>query len=198
MENIYPIFDSILSLEDKEKMLKQHSLVIWLVGLSGSGKSTLATSLENALHQMGYLTQILDGDNLRSGINNNLSFTEEDRKENIRRAAEVSKLFANCGVITISSLISPTKEIRDLAREIIGERYVEVFVNCPIEVCEARDVKGLYQRARKGEIKNFTGIDSPFEAPQNPDIEIRTDINNIEHCHNQLVEQLIGKIKFEE
>ncbi len=198
MENIYPIFDSILSLQDKEKMLKQHSLVVWLVGLSGSGKSTLATSLENVLYQMGYLTQILDGDNLRSGINNNLSFTEADRIENIRRAAEVSKLFASCGVITISSLISPTQEIRDMAREIIGDRYVEVFVNCPIEVCEARDVKGLYQRARKGEIKNFTGIDSPFEAPENPDIEIRTDINSIEHCHNQLVEQLIEKIKFEE
>ncbi|MCL4154499.1 UNVERIFIED_CONTAM: hypothetical protein GTU68_057996 [Idotea baltica] len=178
-------------------MLKQHALVVWLVGLSGSGKSTLATSLENALHQMGYLTQILDGDNLRSGINNNLSFTEADRIENIRRAAEVSKLFANCGVITISSLISPTQEIRDMAREIIGDRYIEVYVNCPIEVCEARDVKGLYQRARKGEIKNFTGIDSPFEAPKNPDIEIRTDINTIEYCHNQLVEQLIGKIKFE-
>ena len=198
MENIFPIFESILSLKDKQKLLNQKSLVVWIVGLSGSGKSTLARGLENELHQKGYLTQILDGDNLRSGINNNLSFTANDRIENIRRAAEVSKLFANCGVITICSLISPTEDIRQMARSIVGEKYFEVFVNCPLEVCESRDVKGLYKKARNGEIKNFTGIDSPFEAPKSPDLEIKTDINSIEYCHNQLVEKIINKIKFED
>ena len=198
MENIFPIFESILSLEDKQKLLNQRSLVVWIVGLSGSGKSTLARGLENELHQKGYLTQILDGDNLRSGINNNLSFTANDRIENIRRAAEVSKLFANCGVITICSLISPTEDIRQMARSIVGEKYFEVFVNCPIEVCESRDVKGLYKKARNGEIKNFTGIDAPFERPKSPDLEIKTDVNSIEYCHNQLVEKIINKIKFED
>ena len=198
MNNIFPIFDSILFAEDKENLLKQKSIVVWLVGLSGSGKSTLARGLENTLHQKGFITQIIDGDNLRSGLNKNLSFTEEDRIENIRRAAEVSKLFANCGIITICSLISPTEEIRKMAKNIVGgNKYFEVFVNCPIEVCESRDVKGLYKRAREGQIKNFTGIDSPFEAPQSPDLEIRTDINSIEYCHNQLVENIIQKVKFE-
>ena len=198
MDNIFPIFDSILSLQDKEKMLNQKSLVVWIVGLSGSGKSTLAQGLENALHQQGYKTQILDGDNLRSGLNKNLTFSEEDRIENIRRAAEVSKLFVNCGIITICSLISPTEEIRKMAKSIVGgDKYFEVYVNCPIEVCESRDTKGLYKLARKGEIKNFTGIDSPFEEPKIPDLEIKTDINSIEYCHNQLVENVIKKVKFE-
>ena len=196
MENIFPIFDSILSVSDKEKILKQKSIVVWIVGLSGSGKSTLARGLENALHEKGFITQLLDGDNLRSGINNNLNFTDEDRVENIRRAAEVSKLFANCGIITICSLISPTSQVREMAREIIGKKYVEVFVNCPIEVCESRDTKGLYKKARAGEIKNFTGIDSPFEAPDNPDIDIRTDINSVEYCHNQLLNKILERVKY--
>lgn len=196
MDNIFPIFDSTLSLADKEKLLNQKPVVVWLVGISGSGKSTLARGLENALHKKGYLTQLLDGDNLRSGINNNLSFTEEDRIENIRRAAEVSKLFSNCGIITICSLISPTQQIREMARKIIGDKYFEVFVSCPMDVCESRDVKGLYKKARAGEIKNFTGIDSPFEEPLNPDLEIKTDIHSIEFCHNQLLENIIRKIKY--
>jgi len=197
VDNIFPIFDSILTSQEKVKLLKQKSLVVWVVGLSGSGKSTLARGLENTLHQKGYLTQILDGDNLRSGLNKDLSFTKEDRVENIRRAAEVSKLFADCGIITICSLISPTKEIRKMARSIIGEdKYVEVYVNCQIEVCESRDVKGLYKLARAGKILNFTGIDSPFEEPTNPDIEIKTDINSIEYCHNQLVENIISRVKY--
>ena len=196
MDNIFPIFNSLLSIHDKEKLLNQRSLVIWLVGLSGSGKSTMARGLENELHKLGYLTQILDGDNLRSGINNNLAFSEEDRKENIRRAAEVSKLFAHCGIITICSLISPTQEIRNMAKSIIGQdKYFEVFISCPIEVCESRDVKGLYEKARKGEIKNFTGIDSPFEEPVNPDLVINTDIHSLEYCHHQLVENILEKIK---
>ncbi len=197
MDNIFPIFDSILTSQEKTKLLKQKSLVVWVVGLSGSGKSTLARGLENTLHQNGYLTQILDGDNLRSGLNRDLSFTKEDRIENIRRAAEVSKLFADCGIITICSLISPTVEIRKMAKSIIGEdKYVEVYVNCPIEVCESRDVKGLYKLARAGKILNFTGIDSPFEEPTNPEIEIKTDINSIEYCHNQLVENIISRVKY--
>lgn len=196
MEHIYPIFDSILSREQKEKLLNQKAQVIWLVGLSGSGKSTLARSLENNLHEMGFMTKLLDGDNLRSGINNNLGFSEDDRHENIRRAAEVSKLFAQSGVITICSLISPTEAIRDMAKGIIGEDlFFEVFVHCPIEICEQRDVKGLYAKARRGEVKNFTGIDSPFENPVNPSLEVRTDLHSVEECQKQLLDNIIPKIK---
>jgi adenylylsulfate kinase len=147
---------------------------------------------------MGYLTKLLDGDNLRSGINNNLGFSDEDRTENIRRAAEVSKLFAQCGVVTICSLISPTAAIRSMAREIIGEElYYEVFINCPLEVCEQRDVKGLYAKARKGEIKKFTGIDAPFENPISPSLEIRTDLHSIEDCQSQVLDSILPRIKFQ-
>ena len=197
MQNIYPIFDKILSKSDKEQQLKQRALVIWMVGLSGSGKSTLARSFEQNLHKAGYMTQLLDGDNLRVGINNNLGFSEEDRIENIRRAAEVSKLFANCGIITICSLISPTKEIRNMAKNIIGkEQFYEVFVNCPLEVCEQRDVKGLYAKARRGEIKDFTGISAPFEEPESPELELRTDLDNLEICQAKLLQAVLPKIKF--
>lgn len=196
MEHIYPIFDTILSREQKEKLLNQKAKVIWMVGLSGSGKSTLARSLENNLHEMGFLTKLLDGDNLRSGINNNVGFSDEDRTENIRRSAEVSKLFAHCGVVTICSLISPTKAIRDMARDIIGsDLFFEVFVNCPLEVCESRDVKGLYAKARKGEIKQFTGIDAPFENPQKPSLELRTDLYSVEECQTQIMDSILPQIK---
>lgn len=194
-ENIHPIFDSILSTDKKEELLKQNSIVIWMVGLSGSGKSTLARALENELYQQGYLTTLLDGDNLRSGINNNLSFSYEDRVENIRRAAETSKLFAMNGIITICSLISPTKQIRDMARSIIGEKYCEVFINCPLEVCEQRDVKGLYAKARKGEIPEFTGISSPFEAPENADINIDTADQDLETSLKELINKITEKIR---
>ena len=174
--NIHPIFDRILQRKDKEELLKQKSKVLWMTGLSGSGKSTIAAGLESELHQKGYLTQILDGDNVRAGINNNLGFSEDDRKENLRRIAEVSKLFVNCGVITINCFVSPTIEMRKMAQEIIGpDDFIEIYVNAPLSVCEERDVKGLYSKARKGEIQNFTGLDAPFEAPQNPDLEIKTD-----------------------
>ena len=147
---------------------------------------------------MGYLTKLLDGDNLRSGINNNLGFSDEDRTENIRRAAEVSKLFAQCGVVTICSLISPTAAIRSMAREIIGsDLFFEVFVNCPLEVCEERDVKGLYAKARNGEIKKFTGIDAPFENPAEPSLEIRTDLHSVEECQAQLLDNILPRIKFQ-
>lgn len=196
MENIHPIFDRILKREDKETILKQKSVVIWMVGLSGSGKSTLAKAIEQDLHSNGYLTQLLDGDNLRTGINNNLGFSEADRIENIRRAAEVSKLFLNCGIITICSLISPTEEIRTMAKSIIGpEDFFELYVNCPFEVCEQRDVKGLYRKARNGEIKNFTGLDSPFEAPQNPSLEVRTDLKPLDVCKEEILKAVYEKIK---
>ena len=195
MENIYPIFDTLLKSEDKEKALNQKGIVIWMVGLSGSGKSTLAKGLENKLFKEGFHTMLLDGDNLRTGVNNNLNFTTEGRIENIRRAAEVSKLFATNGTVTICSLISPTKQVRDIASKIIGDRYCEVFINCPIEVCEQRDVKGLYAKARKGEIKDFTGIDAPFEVPKTSSIEIRTDQKNLEDSLDQLFKEIIDRIK---
>lgn len=179
--HIHTVFDRIMSRTAKEKFLKQKAKVIWLTGLSGSGKSTIAIILEKELHQHGFLTQILDGDNIRTGINNNLDFSEEDRTENIRRIAEVSKLFLNCGIITINSFVSPAIKMRAQAKEIIGEAdFIEVFINTPIEICEKRDVKGLYKKARSGQLKNFTGIDAPFEAPINPDIEIKTENQTIE------------------
>ncbi|WP_372935236.1 adenylyl-sulfate kinase [Mariniphaga sediminis] len=174
-ENIHPVFNQLLTRADKEKLLNQNARVIWLTGLSGAGKTTIARQFELALNKMGYLTQILDGDNVRTGINSNLGFTAEERYENVRRIAEVSKLFLNCGIICINSFISPTKSIRDMAKQIIGEEYfVEVYVNASLATCEKRDTKGLYKMAREGKIKNFTGIDAPFEPPENPDVEILT------------------------
>jgi len=181
---------------DKEKLLNQRSAVIWFTGLSGSGKTTVAQHLEQKLYELGYLTQILDGDNIRSGINNNLSFTEADRKENIRRISEVTKLLINSGVITLNSFISPTEDIRQMAKDIIGpENFIEVFVNTPIEVCEQRDTKGLYAKARKGEIKNFTGIDSPFDPPAHPDVELHTDKDSIEESVQKCLEVVLPRIE---
>ncbi|MCB2219412.1 MAG: adenylyl-sulfate kinase [Bacteroidetes bacterium] len=198
-KHIYPVFDKILKRTDKEKLLNQRSKVIWMTGLSGAGKTTIAKYLDEALYKKGYVAQILDGDNIRSGINNNLNFSEVDRYENIRRIAEVSKLFINCGIIIINSFISPTEEIRNMALEIIGkENFVEVFVSAPIEVCEQRDTKGLYAKARRGEIKNFTGIDSPFELPEHADITVRTDQQSIEESVNQVLEYLLPLIRYDE
>lgn len=175
-KNIHTTFDRIKSRQDKEQLLNQKGVVLWFTGLSGSGKTTIAQHLEEALYQKGYLTQLLDGDNVRTGINNNLGFSEEDRKENIRRIAEVAKLFKECGIITLCCFVSPTIAMRQMAKEIIGEQdFLEIFVNTPLEVCEARDVKGLYKKARAGEIKDFTGIDAPFESPVGADLELRTD-----------------------
>ncbi len=196
-ENIHPIFDQTLTRVSKEELLKQRSLVIWMVGLSGSGKSTLAKGLEFALHQRGHLTQLLDGDNLRSGINNNLGFSEADRLENIRRSAETAKLFLNAGLVTVCSLISPTAEIRNMAKTIIGEAdFYEVYINAPFDVCAQRDVKGLYKKALNGEIKNFTGLDAPFEEPQNPDLEIRTDQEDYEVSLQKLLDAILPRITF--
>jgi adenylylsulfate kinase len=190
MKNIFPT-DKILSRNDKENLLKQKGICIWFTGLSGSGKTTIAIAFEKELHAKGLLTQILDGDNVRAGINNNLDFSETDRIENIRRIAEVTKLFVNCGVITICCFVSPTNEIRTHAKNIIGEKdFIEVFVNTPLEVCEKRDVKGLYAKARKGEIKDFTGINAPFEVPENPAIELNTASSSIEKNVAAIIEKL--------
>ena len=193
--NIYTVFDLIINKEQKEKLLNQRAKVLWFTGLSGSGKTTLGASVEKELFNKGYLTQILDGDNIRSGINRNLKFTEEDRVENIRRIAEVTKLFLNCGVIAINCFISPTKEARDMAKSIISkENLIEVYVSTPIEICEQRDTKGLYAKARKGEIKNFTGISSPFEVPENPDIIVNTAELTLEESTQKILDFLIKKI----
>lgn len=195
-ENIHPIFDRILSREDKENMLDQRAVVVWLTGLSGSGKSTIAQALEATLHEEGFFTKLLDGDNIRVGLSNNLSFSEEDRTENIRRIAEAARLFIDGGVICICSFVSPTIEIRDLARNIIGaEDFLEVYVNAPLEVCEGRDVKGLYKKAREGKIPQFTGIDAPFEEPAAPFLELRTDEKSLEQCRAELFDALLPVIE---
>ena len=196
-KNIYPVLSKSITRADKEQRLQQHAKVIWMTGLSGAGKTTLAKCLEELLFNRQYVVQILDGDNIRSGINNNLTFTDDDRTENIRRIAEVSKLFLNCGIVTINSFISPTEEIRHMAKNIIGPKdYLEVYINAPLDICESRDVKGLYARARRGEIKDFTGITSTFEVPQNADLEIRTDILNIAESVNKLLEFILPKIEY--
>jgi len=194
-ENIHTTFDRILQRKDKEKMLGQRGLVIWMTGLSGSGKTTIAVALEQMLAKDGVVTQVLDGDNIRSGINSNLSFSEVDRKENIRRIAEVSKLFLNCGVVTLNCFVSPTKDIRQQAKDILGEDMVEIFINTPFEECEKRDVKGLYAEARAGEIKNFTGLDAPFEAPENPFLDVRTVGHSVEECAKQIYDAVMPLIK---
>jgi len=182
-KNIHPIFDRLLDRKERESHLKQRAKVLWLTGLSGSGKSTIAQHLERKLFQKGFFPQVLDGDNIRSGINNNLGFSIEDRQENIRRIAEIAKLYLHSGVISINSFISPTLEIRNFAKEIVGaDDFIEIYINAPLEVCEQRDVKGLYQKARKGEIKGFTGIDSPYEAPSQPALEIKTNELTVEEA----------------
>lgn len=170
-ENIHPTFGKLLGREAKEALLNQRGLVVWLYGLSGSGKSTLANALERRLHGEGVFTQGLDGDNIRTGLNSNLGFTDDDRRENIRRIAEVAKLYASAGVVTIASFICPRIELRALARGIVGAAdFLEVYVECSFETCEQRDVKGLYAKAKRGGVKQFTGKDSAFEPPEPRDI----------------------------
>ncbi len=194
--NIYSVFDEILPKEEKEKMLRQKAKVLWLTGLSGSGKTTIAKVLEKKLHQQGFLTQLLDGDNIRAGINNNLGFSEDDRTENIRRIAEVSKLFLNCGVISINCFVSPTEQIRNQAKAIVGKNnFIEIFINTSLEVCEARDTKGLYAKARKGEVKKFTGISAPFESPKNPNVQVETENQTVEQSANEVLAYILPHIK---
>ena len=192
--NIYPIFDRMMSRDDKEQLLKQRGMMLWFTGLSGSGKSTVAIALERELHSRGLLCRILDGDNIRSGINNNLGFSAEDRVENIRRIAEVGRLFVDTGIITIAAFISPNNQLREMVAEIIGkDDFVEVFVSTPLEECEKRDVKGLYAKARRGEIKNFTGISAPFEAPEHPDITLDTSKLPVEESVKILLDYVLPK-----
>ncbi len=196
--HIYPVFNEILNRPDKEKLLNQKSKVIWLTGLSGAGKTTIGVGIERALNKKGFLTQVLDGDNIRTGINNNLGFTEQDRYENIRRIAEVSKLFLDCGIICINSFISPTKNIRQMARDIIGENdFLEIFIDTPLEVCEQRDPKGLYKKARTGEIKNFTGVSAPFEKPDNPYMVVKNTNPDIEKTIKQIMIKILPEVHFD-
>ena len=185
--NIYPIFDRMLARADKERLLGQRGVMLWFTGLSGWGKSTVAVALERELHRRGRLCRLLDGDNIRTGINAGLGFSADDRRENIRRIAEVGKLFVDTGIITLAAFVSPTEELRTLARDIIGAAdFKEIFVATPLEECERRDVKGLSARARRGEVKNFTGISAPFEAPQNPALVLDTT--------DTPVEESVGKV----
>ena len=171
--------------------MKQHARALWLTGLSGAGKSTLAVNLERRLFDNGFICQVLDGDNIRSGINRNLGFSEADRHENIRRIAEVAKLYLQSGIITICAFVSPTRDLRDLAREIIGaDDFLEIYVSTPLEVCESRDVKGLYKKARAGEIPDFTGISAPYEAPETPFLEIPTHQLSMEHSLELMYQRL--------
>ena len=195
-ENIFTVFDDILQRKDKEELLNQKSKVIWMTGLSGSGKTTIAKGVERYLHSQGIVNQLLDGDNIRVGISNNLTFSSEDRSENIRRISEVSKLFMNCGIVTLNCFVSPTIAIRQIAKDIIGEEnFIEVYINASIETCEDRDVKGLYQKARNGEIKDFTGISSPFEVPENPEIEINTSELSIDESVQKVLDYILPIIK---
>ncbi len=194
--HIYPSYDQFVSRHNKEWLLQQRSKVIWLTGLSGSGKTTIAKGVERVLYEMGHLTMILDGDNVRAGINNNLGFSAEDRTENIRRIAETAKLFVQSGVVTICSFVSPTHAIRQVAADIIGPKdFIEVYINTPIELCEKRDVKGLYAKARKGEIPDFTGISAPFEAPVQPALEIHTAGKKVEDSIKELLDHIVPIIQ---
>lgn len=194
--NIYPIFDRMLDRASKEQLLGQRGLMVWFTGLSGSGKSTLAIALERELQQRGLLCRILDGDNIRSGINNNLGFSPEDRVENIRRIAEVGKLFVDTGIITLAAFISPNNDLRQMAARIIGpDDFLEIYVSTPLSECERRDVKGLYVKARKGEIKAFTGISAPFEEPEHPALTLDTTQLDVEQSVQQLLALILPKVQ---
>lgn len=193
--NIFTFHDKVIQREEKENLLNQNAFTIWLTGLSGSGKTTIAGLLELELHERGFVTMLLDGDNVRDGLNNNLDFTEAGRRENIRRIAEVNKLFNNCGIITINCFVSPTAEIRELARGIVGhELFLEIFVDTPLAECEKRDVKGLYAKARQGIIPNFTGISAPFERPMKPALSLKTENCSPNDNMKELLEFILPKI----
>ncbi|MEM6830141.1 MAG: adenylyl-sulfate kinase [Bacteroidota bacterium] len=194
-EHIIP-HHHLITKEDRIKKNGYDPKLIWFTGLSGSGKSTLASNLENHFFNQGYGTYILDGDNVRKGLNKDLDFSEESRKENIRRIAEVGKLFVDAGLMVLTAFISPFRVDRSAARNLVGEtNFIEVYVDCPLEECEKRDVKGLYKKARAGEIKNFTGISSPFERPDKPDIIVDTVSHSIEECLAQMIKEIEPRIR---
>jgi len=193
--NIFPIYNQLVSRQEKEDFLNQQGAVFWLTGLSGSGKSTMAKQLERQLFNEGFVVQVLDGDNVRSGINNNLGFSEDDRKENIRRIAEIAKLFSRSGIVTICSFVSPKNDLREMAQRLIGDEFHLVYISSSLKKCEERDVKGLYAKARKGEIKNFTGIDAPFDIPSNPHLTLDTEKDTIEDSTASLYHYAIKHIK---
>ena len=181
MENLFSSKLELISREDKEKLLNQKGVCLWLTGLSGSGKTTIAKTISKKLHKKGIITQVLDGDNIRIGINNNLSFSEEDRLENIRRTSEIGKLFVESGIVTICCLVSPTKKMREKAKSIIGASdFYEIYIATNLNECKKRDIKGLYEKAIRGEIKNFTGISAPYEKPNSPNLVIPTENVSIE------------------
>ena len=185
--NVHPVADKLLPRTEKERLLNQHGRVFWLCGLSGSGKSTMAIALEQKLHSEGFYTQVLDGDNIRTGLNNNLDFSDEDRRENIRRVAEVAKLMAHAGAVVICSFITPLREFRELARRIVGKAdLLEVYVKASLKTCESRDVKGLYAKVREGKVTNFTGKDSGFEEPATPDLVLNTEIETVSQSLDRL------------
>jgi adenylylsulfate kinase len=195
VNNIYPITTKV-SAAERTRLMNQRPKLIWFTGLSGSGKSTLAVQLEAQLYAMGFKTYLLDGDNIRAGLNKDLTFTDEGRVENIRRIGEVAKLMMDAGLVVLSAFISPFEADRQQVKSIVGKsNYVEIFVNTPLEICEARDVKGLYKRARAGEVKNFTGINSPYEEPQNPDMEIRTNEVSVEEAVRVLMGRVVPEIR---
>jgi len=194
MDNHIVWQDTKVTLSDRELLMRQKGLIIWFTGLSGSGKSTIAVELEKRLHQKGFFTYLLDGDNIRHGLNNNLSFTPQDREENIRRIGEVACLFLDAGLITIASFISPYQKDRDRIREKAGKgRFIEVFVDCPLQVCEQRDVKGLYKMAREGKISDFTGISAPYEKPENPEITVNSSMDTVEESIEKILSYINNK-----
>ena len=195
--HIYSVFDELLPRQTKERFLKQRAVVVWLSGLSGAGKTTIARQLERLLMEHGHLAQVLDGDNLRAGLNRGLGFDADARTENIRRMAEVAKLFANCGIVCIACSISPTEAIRQQTRQILqSETLLEVYINTSLEACEARDPKGLYAKARSGEIERFTGISDAYEPPASPDFELFTQGSTIAESTQRVFSYLLPHIQY--
>ena len=194
-DHIYPIDDRLVQRAEREAANGHRGGVVWLTGLSGSGKSTIAAAAERKLFARGILVKVLDGDNVRNGLNGNLGFSLEDRRENTRRVAEVAKLFADTGAIVLCSFVSPTRAMRSAVADIVGDDFLEVYINTPLEECERRDVKGLYAKARAGEIKNFTGIDSPYEAPTAPFLDLPTLNLTVEQAADRLIGALTDRLQ---
>lgn len=194
-DNIIPHTYQV-TVDDRRRLNGHNSFLIWFTGLSGSGKSTIANAVEQELHKKGVKTYTLDGDNIRSGINKDLTFAPEDRTENIRRIAEVANLFVDAGIVVLAAFVSPYKKDRDNIKQIVkAENFVEIYVNTSVEECERRDVKGLYKKARAGEIKNMTGISAPYEAPETPDVEIKTELETVDDAVEKILNQINPKLQ---